>query len=258
VTETVELAMTDTFGRIMRDAVEGKDSTYIIERDDGFIRNTSGDAYVKPFEEWGWPEKEAMKYIKGPVLDVGCGVGRVGDYVKSQGLEYYGVDLSPLAVEMCHKRGHKNVFVMSADDIQLDRSDFRTVILFGNNFGIMGKPESVVRMLKGFHHVTTDDAVILAGSIDPEATDNEMHLAYHAKNRAEGNLPGLVRLRNKYKGEVDDWWYLLLCGKELMSELVEKAGWYLEEITGGIVEREGREDTGYNVGVLKKKHEVIP
>jgi hypothetical protein len=142
---------------------------------------------------------------------------------------------------------------MSADDIKLDRSDFRTVVLFGNNFGIMGQPEGVVKMLKGFHHLTTDDGVVLAGSIDPEATENERHLAYHAKNRAEGKPPGLVRLRNKYKGEVDDWWYLLLCGKELMAELAEDAGWYLEEITEGVVERENKEDTGYNVGILRKK-----
>jgi len=171
--------------------------------------------------------------------------------VKSQGLEYYGVDLSPLAVDLCHKRGHKNVFVMSADEIQLDRSDFRTVVLFGNNFGIMGQPEGVVRMLKGFHQVTTDDAIVLAGSIDPEKTDDEMHLAYHAKNRAEGNPPGLVRLRNKYQGEVDDWWHLLLAGDELMSELAEKAGWYLDHIVGGPTMR--RELETYNVGVLKKR-----
>jgi SAM-dependent methyltransferase len=243
--------MTDTFGKIMRDAVEGKDSSYIIERDDGFIRYTSGDPYIKPFDEWNESEKEAMKDIEGPVLDVGCGVGRVGDYVKSQGFEYYGVDLSSLAVETCHKRGHKNVYVMSADEIQLDRSDFRTVVLFGNNFGIMGQPEGVVRMLKGFHEITSDDAVILAGSIDPLVTDNEMHLAYHAKNRAEGNPPGLVKLRNKYQGEVDDWWYLLLCGKELMSELAEEAGWYLEKTVGGPTLRRRLEE--YNVGVLKKR-----
>jgi len=245
--------MTDTFGRIMRDAVEGKECTYEVERDDGFLRHTSGYNYIKPFEEWGWPEKEAIKDIKGPVLDVGCGVGRVGDYVKSQGLEYYGVDLSPLAVEMCHRRGHKNVYVMSADNIQLDRSDFKTVVLFGNNFGIMGSQEGIIRMLKGFYTITTDDAVVLAGSIDPEVTDNKVHLAYHAKNRAEGNPPGLLRLRNKYSGEVDDWWYLLICGEELMSELAEKAGWYLADITGGVVKRKDKDDTGYNVGVLKKK-----
>ncbi len=243
--------MNDTFGRIMRDTVEGKDSSYIIERDDGFIRTTSGDAYIKPFEEWNESERRAMKGIQGPVLDVGCGAGRVGDYVKSLGLEYYGVDLSPMAVEVCHKRGHKNVYVMSADNIQLEREDFRTVVLFGNNFGIMGQPEGVVRMLKGFLQVTTEDAVVLAGSLDPLMTDNEMHLAYHAKNRAEGKPPGLVRLRNKYEGVVDEWWFLLLAGPELMSELAEEAGWYLDHIVGGLTKR--RELETYNVGVLKKK-----
>jgi SAM-dependent methyltransferase len=244
VTDTSEIAMTDTFGRVMRDALEGKDVEYIIERDDGFIRNTSGHQYIRLFEEWDEAEKEAMMDIEGPVLDVGCGVGRVGDYVKSQGIEYYGIDLSPLAVEICHKRGHENVFVMSAESIDLDRSDFKTVVLFGNNFGIMGKPEGVVKMLKGFHRVTSEDAIVLAGSIDPEETDDEMHLAYHAKNRAVGNPPGLLRLRNKYQGEVDDWWNLLLCGKKLMAELSEKAGWSLEKTFGG---------PEYNVGVLKKK-----
>jgi hypothetical protein len=140
---------------------------------------------------------------------------------------------------------------MSADDIQLDRSDFRTVVLFGNNFGIMGQPEGVVKMLKGFHHVTSDDAVVLAGSLDPSKTEEEMHLAYHAKNRAEGNPPGLVRLRNKYKGEVDDWWYLLLAGKELMAELAEKAGWYIDRMVGGLTKRRKLET--YNIGVLKKR-----
>ncbi|MFX1561077.1 MAG: class I SAM-dependent methyltransferase [Promethearchaeota archaeon] len=237
--------MTDTFGMIMRDAVEGRDSSYIIERDDGFIRHTSGDNYLKQFEEWPEAEQTAIQNIRGPVLDVGCGLGRVGDYVKSKGLEYYGVDISPLAVELCRNRGHKNVYLMPADNIRLERSDFKTVVLYGNNFGIMGQPEDVVKMLKGFLQVTTADAVVLAGSRDPEATDNEMHLAYHAKNRAEGKPIGLVRLRNRYKGEVDDdWWDLLLCGEELMSELAEEAGWYLERTIGG---------PDYKVGVLKKR-----
>lgn len=244
VTGISEIAMPDIFGKTMRDALEGKDADYILERDDGFIRNTTGRNYIKPFEEWIKGEREAILNIEGPVLDVGCGVGRVGDYVKSQGLEYYGLDLSPLAVEMCHKRGYENVFLMSADNIKLDRTDFKTVVLFGNNFGLMGEPDGVVRMLKGFHRVTADDAIILAGSIDPKETDDEMHLAYHARNRAEGKPPGLVKLRNKYEEEVDEWRYLLLCGKKLMSELAEEGGWYLEKTFGG---------PKYNVGVLKKR-----
>ena len=99
-------------------------------------------------------------------------------------------------------------------------------------------------MLKGFHNITSEDAVVLAGSRDPADTDNEMHLAYHAKNKAEGKPIGQVKLRNRFQDEVDDWWYLLMCGKELMSELAEKVGWYLEKTFVG--ER-------YNVGVLKKR-----
>jgi SAM-dependent methyltransferase len=237
--------MTDTFGKVMQAAIKGKDASYIIERDDGFIRHTSGYNYIKQYEEWPEVEQEALLNIQGPLLDVGCGLARVGEYVKEKGIEYYGVDFSPLAVELCHKRGFENVYLMSADDIKLDRSDFKTVVLFGNNFRLMGTPEGVVKMLKGFHEFTANDAVVLAGSRDPAETDDEMHLAYHAKNRDAGKPIGQIKLRNRFQGEVDDWWYLLMCGKELMSELAEKAGWYLERTFLG---------QRYNVGVLKKKY----
>jgi SAM-dependent methyltransferase len=236
--------MTDTFGRFMRDAIEGEDADYIIERDDGFIRHTSGRQYIAPYEEWNESEKLAAKEIVGPVLDVGCGVGRIGDYVKGKGLEYYGIDISPLAVKMCHKGGHQNVYLMSADNIELDRKDFKTILLFGNNFGIMGEPEKVVKMLEGFHELTTEDAKVLASSRSPEPSDNEWHIKYHAKNRSEGKPPGLIRLRNKYKGEVDGWWYLLLSNKDEMAEIADKAGWFLEKTIG---------KPEYYVGVLRKK-----
>lgn len=235
--------MVDTFGKIMRDALEGKEAKYIIERDDGFIRHTSGQPYIALFDDWPLEERLAVEEIEGPVLDVGCGVGRVGNYMKNQGIEYIGVDLSPIAIEMCRQRGHHDVHMMSADKIELERTDIKTIVLFGNNFGLMGTTEGVVRMLKGFHKLTTDDAKILAASIDPEETDEEVHLSYHVKNRSEGKPPGQVRLRNKYQDEVDDWRYLLLCGEELMSDLAEEAGWYLESTIGGPKNR---------VGVIKK------
>ncbi|MGY5878989.1 MAG: class I SAM-dependent methyltransferase [Candidatus Thorarchaeota archaeon] len=235
--------MTDTFGRIMRDALEGKEAKYIIERDDGFIRHTSGVPLTRPYEEWWEAEKEAIIGRVDPFLDIGCGVARVGDYVKSQGMEYYGIDLSPLAVEICHRRCHENVFLMSADNITIESPLFNTVVLYGNNFGLVGTPDGVVKMLKQLHKITTDDAVILAGATDPEATDNQAHLDYHAKNRAQGRPPGQVRCRNRYQELVDDWWWLLLCGLDLMAELSEKAGWHIGTVFGG---------PKYHVGVLKK------
>ena len=63
--------MTDTFGNIMRDAIEGKDADYIIERDDGYIQKTTGRNYIKPIEEWVKEEKEAILNVECPVLDIG-------------------------------------------------------------------------------------------------------------------------------------------------------------------------------------------
>ena len=136
--------MPGTFGMVMRAALEGKDCSYFIERDDGFIRHTSAIPLVASYDDW-WPaERDAIVGRKGPFLDIGCGVARVGDYVKSQGMEYYGIDLSPLAVELCHKRSHENVFLMSATDITFDSPSFNTVVLYGNNFDLAGTPEGVV------------------------------------------------------------------------------------------------------------------
>ena len=61
--------MTDTFGMILRDALEGKDCSYIIERDDGFIRHTSGLPLIQPYEKWHEAEKEAIIGREGPFLD---------------------------------------------------------------------------------------------------------------------------------------------------------------------------------------------
>jgi len=236
--------MPDIFGRIYRDALEGKDPNYIIERDDGFIRHTSIQPLLAPYDEWYPAEKEAIVGRKGPFLDIGCGVARVGEYVKSQGMEYYGIDLSPLAVELCHKRGHENVFLMSATDIKFDSPKFNTIVLYGNNFGLAGTPSGVVKMLEQLYRITTEDAVILAGSRDPEATANPVHLSYHEQNRANGRPPGQLRLRNRYRELVDDWWWLLIAGLDLMNDLANQAGWYLDTVFG---------KSDYQVGVLKKK-----
>ncbi len=228
----------------MRAALEGKDCRYIIERDDGFLRHTSAKPLIAPYDDW-WPdEKDAIVGRKGPFLDIGCGVARVGDYVRSQGMEYYGIDLSPLAVELCRKRGYENIFLMSATDITLDSPNFNTVVLYGNNFGLAGTPDGAVKMLKQLYRITTEDAVVLAGSRDPEATDNPVHLSYHAQNRANGRPPGQLRLRNRYQEFVDDWWWLLIAGLDLMNDLANQAGWYLDTVFG---------ETDYHVGILKKK-----
>lgn len=228
----------------MRDAARGEKAEHILERDDGYLNETSGEQYIAPLEEWHETEKLAVDLIEGRVLDIGCGAGRVAIYLQKAGHDVVGIDISPLAVETARERGLREVHLMSAADLDFPEKSFNAVILFGNNFGILGDPEAVVGMLEQLHKITFDDGIILAQSRNVIDTEEKHHLDYHSRNRAQGKPPGLVKLRMRYKGGVTDWWNLLMSTPDEMGELAERANWKLERtISKG----------NLYVGVLRKR-----
>jgi SAM-dependent methyltransferase len=154
--------MPDLFGEIMKDATNGYPAEHRTERNDGYIKESSGVQYVADFDDWLEPEKLAMDYVRGRVLDIGCGAGRVALYLQEQGLDVVGIDVSPGAIEAAKSRGVENARLMNAETLEFPEDTFDTVILFGNNFGILGKIQNVVSMLRGLKMITTKDAVILA------------------------------------------------------------------------------------------------
>src|SRR5918999_2988986 len=79
-----------------------------------------------------------MRYVRGRVLDVGCGAGRAALRLQERGHELVAVDISPLAVEVARRRG-----VLDAREVPFERVDaslgiFDTVLMLGNNFGLVG------------------------------------------------------------------------------------------------------------------------
>ncbi|UCE10276.1 MAG: class I SAM-dependent methyltransferase [Candidatus Thorarchaeota archaeon] len=232
----------------MRDAYEGRDSTHILERDDGYSHDSSGAQYVASFDEWNPHEKLAIARAKGRVLDVGCGAGRVALYLIELGHEVIGIDVSPGALEVCKERGFGSVHLMSAETIDFPDETFDTVVLYGNNFGFLGFPNRVIDMLKQLHRVAKRDGIVLAATRNPLMTEKPEHLALHARNRAQGRPPGLIRIRMKYEGQIGDWFDLLSVTEEEMAELGGKAGWKLSEII-----RSDTEQPELYVGLLIKE-----
>jgi len=211
----------------MKDAVDGIEGEYYIERDDGRVETLTVIDYVKPFLEWNDPERLGIKHVKGKVLDIGCGAGRVLIHLQNCGHEVVGIDLALGAVAACQKRGIKEVYQMSAADLKFSNSEFDTIVMYGNNFGILGDDASIIKMLQVLHRITTDEGIIIAGSADVVKTDDKEHLAYHQMNLSKNRPKGLVRIRVKYKEMVDDWWDLRLATPEEMEYLAEKSGWKL-------------------------------
>ena len=186
----------DALGQLLWDYFHHKDGFGITERSDGFIDPEDPQIYFHKYNQWLDVEKRAMKYVKGRrVLDIGCGVGRHALYLqnKRKGLDVLGIDTSALAIKVC-KLGLKHAKVHSITQFTLKQRrrnyTFDTILMLGNNFGLFGSFRRARWLLQRFHKMTSDDALIIAQSMDPYKTHEQAHLTYHKLNRMKGRMPG--------------------------------------------------------------------
>ena len=115
--------MSDAWSEIMKDAADGVSGEYYIERDDGREENLKVSDYTRLFPEWSEPERLALKHVKGRVLDIGCGTGRVVLHLQNLGFSAAGTDLALGAIEACKKLGLKEAYVMSAGALEFPDSE---------------------------------------------------------------------------------------------------------------------------------------
>jgi SAM-dependent methyltransferase len=234
----------DAFGQVLWAVYKGEEVFETIERDDGYLDAMNSKAYFTDFNAWSPHEQKAMAYVKGKVLDIGCGAGRHSLYLQKKGCKVLGIDISPLALKVCRLRGLKKAKLASIDDAKFKPDTFGTIIMMGNNFGLFGNFKKAKMLLRRFHRMTSDDALIIASSRDPYKTSNPVHLQYHELNRKRGRMSGQVRIRVRYQKYVGRWFdYLMVSGEE-MKEILAGTGWVVSEFLGS-------EDPCY-IAVIKK------
>ena len=206
----------DAYGQEIWAFFQGKESYEIVERDDGFIDLSGGPSiYFAGFKEWPKHEKEAIKFVKGKVLDVGAGAGRVSLYLQKKGFDVTAIDNSPLAIKVCKKRGIKKARILPFEKIEkLKPAIFDTIIMFGNNFGLFGNPKKAKRLLKKLHQITSPEALIIAESNDPYKTKDPAHLSYHRFNKKRGRMPGQLRIRIRFRNYIGNWFDYLIVSKK--------------------------------------------
>jgi len=131
---TIEL-----YGRLLEHAAGGEH--------DGRLRTAAGQRTALPLRRWLAPadaaDRLALEHAAAPVLDVGCGPGRLLAALASQRRDATGIDVSPVAVRLARRRGghvvHTSVF-----SPRVPAGAWGSVLLLDGNIGIGGDPERLL------------------------------------------------------------------------------------------------------------------
>lgn len=230
MTDVSEPVEGDAFGAILarcwsagaRDGVAFE----IIERDDGFIGVTDAARYFDGPQRWSELEREALDQVRGRILDVGCGAGRHAVPLHNAGHDVIGLDPSPAAVAIVAER-RVSAVRGTAEHVPDEVGTVDTVLLLGNNLGLLGGRDQAARVLDELARVAAPGGCLLGTGMDPYQTDQRVHLDYHRRNRDRGRLPGQVRMRVRHETLASGWFDYLFVSIDEFADLITGTPWTL-------------------------------
>jgi SAM-dependent methyltransferase len=133
----------------------------------GRVRVAGGRLAALPVERWLGPVTQADRMVvaacEAPVLDVGCGPGRLLEALEQAGKPALGVDLSPEAVGLARRRGGRAIHGCFFSDLPAEPR-WRTILLLDGNIGIGGDPVALLRRVAALLHAGGEAIVEVAPS----------------------------------------------------------------------------------------------
>jgi SAM-dependent methyltransferase len=227
-------ASRDAFGRALLDWARGETTPEMIERDDGYWEMGAGpDVYLAGVKQWPSAERQSLRYVRGRVLDIGCGAGRVSLHLQQKGFEVVGLDSSPLAVQAARHRGVNHVRCAPFEKLGPKIGLFDTIVLFGNNFGLFETPERAHVILCEWAMRTKPGTRILCESTAAFSGGAPgFDRKYYQRNVEQGCAPGQLRLRYHYDGVATEWFSWLFVSRREMNQILRGTGWRYLEVLG--------------------------
>jgi len=119
------------------------------------VRFADGLRLELPVERYLAPvsaaEQRLLEHVVGPVLDVGCGPGRLLHALAARDVFALGVDLSPVAVELALSGGAQAMVGDVFGELP-GAGTWRTALLLDGNIGIGGWPARLLARLRTLLH----------------------------------------------------------------------------------------------------------
>jgi len=220
----------DPFGVALRQAFAGHSAAVTIRSDDGLVNQMDMAYYLAGAEAFHPTEAVALSSAHGRVLDIGCGGGRHALHLCGRGLPVSGLDVSPGALWVAGQRGLSRRVWASVSPPPFASGIFDTLLLLGGNLGIGGTMSGSCEVLRSLRHLVRSDGRLLASSRNVLGTADEVHLAYHQRNRERGLPVGQLRLRMEYGEVVGSWFDLLFPTPAEVPQLLEGSGWRIQHL----------------------------
>jgi SAM-dependent methyltransferase len=220
----------DAFGRALIDGLQGRATSVVLERDDGWMGTESLVWYFDAPDAWSEPERRGLEFVRGRVIDVASGAGRVALALQRRGHDVLATDVSPLALDTCRRRGVARTAVAGIEDV-MSLGEVDTVTMLGTDLALLGPAATADRILRRIHDATGPDGRIVGSCGDPPATD-PVHVLYAQRNRRLGRLPNHRVFRVRYRNLATRWFDYVFRSPREMAAAAERAGWQLATMLG--------------------------
>ena len=226
----------DVFGRALYDWARGGRTPEILEREDGFQQLGAGpEVYLSPFREWPSCERQVLRHLRGRVLDVGCGAGRVSLELQRRRLDVLAIDASHLAAKAARICGVRHVRCTTLEALGTRLSTFDSLVMFGNNFGILQNPTRAHSILKKIAETTKNDARIFVESTNAYYGGAPgFDRSYYFANKRRGVAPGQLRVRYRYDALTGSWFNWIYVSPSEMRAILVGTGWHQERVFSSI------------------------
>jgi SAM-dependent methyltransferase len=179
------------------------------------IRFDDGDAFSLDRERWyGEPnelEQRILQDLPAPMLDVGCGPGRIVAALARRGVPALGVDPAPAAVTLARRRG-ASALERSVFDHLPGEGRWGTVLLLDGNIGIGG---DAVRLLRRCRKLIAPAGIIL---VEVEPPGRRSRARWARLERGASRSP---------------WFPWAVVGADAVDELAGQAGLVVARLDHG-------------------------
>jgi glycosyltransferase A (GT-A) superfamily protein (DUF2064 family) len=145
---------------------------------------------LSELERWSAPADEvdrlALSRCEGPVLDIGCGPGRIVTALAERGIPALGVDVSPQAVSLTTSRGAAALHRPVQEPLP-GEGRWGSVVLMDGNIGIGGDPADLLRRCAEL--VRPDGIVLVEVDVDDDLDDTTPIVLQTSTGRRSTPLP---------------------------------------------------------------------